>query len=59
MVKARKFHSAILTSAGQVLIVGGVNAQNAVLNTAEVYDPASQIFYFPPTDMQIRAHSRA
>ena len=49
---ARKFHSAILTSAGQVLIVGGVNAQNAVLNTAEVFDPASQSFYLPPTDMQ-------
>ena len=48
----RKFHSAILTSAGQVLIVGGVNAQNAILNTAEVFDPASQSFYMPPTDMQ-------
>src|ERR1051325_1813178 len=48
----RKFHSAILTSAGQVLIVGGVNAQNALLNTAEVFDPASQSFYMPPTDMQ-------
>jgi hypothetical protein len=52
MNKARKFHSAILTSSGQVLIVGGVNAQNAVLNTAEVFDPASQSFYLPPTDMQ-------
>jgi len=53
MMKARKFHSAVLTSAGQVLIVGGVNAQNAVLNTAEVYDPVSQSFYLPPTDMQM------
>ena len=52
MQMARKFHSAILTSAGQVLIVGGVNTQNAVLNTAEVFDPASQSFYMPPTDMQ-------
>ncbi|MGN6734571.1 MAG: Kelch repeat-containing protein, partial [Candidatus Binatia bacterium] len=53
MIKARKFHSAILTSAGQVLIVGGVNLQNAVLNTAEVYDPVAQSFYLPPTDMQM------
>jgi Big-like domain-containing protein/MBG domain-containing protein/Kelch motif protein/galactose oxidase-like protein len=52
MMKARKFHSAILTSAGQVLFVGGVDAQNAVLNTAEIYDPASQSFYLPPTDMK-------
>ena len=52
MIKARKFHSAILTSAGQVLIVGGVNTQNAVLNTAEIYDPASQSFYLPPADMK-------
>ena len=52
MTAARKFHSAILTSSGQVLIVGGVNAQNAVLNTAEVYDASSQSFYLPPTDMQ-------
>jgi hypothetical protein len=49
---ARKFHSAILTSSGQVMIVGGVNAQGAMLNTAEVFDPASQSFYMPPTDMQ-------
>src|SRR5262249_31932550 len=41
------------TSAGQVLIVGGIDAQNAVLNTAEVYDPVSQSFYLPPTDIQM------
>ena len=52
MNAARKFHSAIRTSSGQVLIVGGVNAQNTVLNTAEVFDPSSQSFYLPPTDMQ-------
>ena len=52
MQTARKFHSAILTSAGQVLIVGGVTPQNTILNTAEVFDPASQSFYLPPTDMQ-------
>jgi hypothetical protein len=52
MIAARKFHSAILTSFGQVLIVGGVDAQNTVLNTAEVFDPSSQSFYLPPTDMQ-------
>jgi MBG domain-containing protein/Kelch motif protein/galactose oxidase-like protein len=52
MATARKFHSAILTSSGQVLLIGGINAQNAVLNTAEVYDPASQSFYLPPTDLQ-------
>ena len=52
MQSARKFHSAILTSSGQVLIVGGVNAQNSMLNTAEVYDASSQSFYTPPTDMQ-------
>ena len=52
MNAARKFHSAILTTSGQVLIVGGINAQNAVLNTAEVFNPASQSFYLPPTDMQ-------
>ena len=34
------------------MIVGGVNAQEAMLNTAEVFDPASQTFYLPPTDMQ-------
>ena len=48
----RKFHSAILLQNGQVMIVGGVNAQEAMLNTAEVFDPASQTFYLPPTDMQ-------
>ena len=52
MTAARKFHSAILTSSGQVLIVGGVNAQNAVLNTGEVFDPTSQSFYLPPTDLK-------
>jgi hypothetical protein len=52
MNAARKFHSAILTSSGQVLIVGGIDAQNTMLNTAEVFDPASQSFYIPPTDMQ-------
>ncbi len=52
MNTARKFHSAILASSGQVLIIGGVNAQDAMLNTAEVFDPASQTFYLPPTDMQ-------
>jgi MBG domain (YGX type)/Kelch motif len=52
MMAARKFHSAILTSSGQVLIVGGVNGQNTVLNTAEVFDPSSQSFYLPHTDMQ-------
>jgi hypothetical protein len=52
MTAARKFHSAILTNAGQLLIVGGVDAQNTVLNTAEVYDASSQSFYMPPTDMQ-------
>jgi hypothetical protein len=34
MNTARKFHSAILASSGQVLIVGGVNAQNTALNTS-------------------------
>ena len=48
----RKFHSAILLQNGQVMIVGGVNAQDNMLNTAEVFDPASQSFYLPPTDMQ-------
>jgi hypothetical protein len=48
----RKFHSAILLQNGQVMIVGGVNAQGAVLNTAEVFDPTSQTFYLPATDMQ-------
>ena len=48
----RKFHSAILLQNGQVMIVGGVNAQEAMLNTAEVFDPASQTFYLPPTNMQ-------
>ena len=52
MTALRKFHSAILTSAGQVLIVGGVDPQNTVLNTAEIYDPASQSFYIPPTDLK-------
>lgn len=52
MTTARKFHSSILVSSGQVLIVGGVNAQDAMLNTAEVFDPPSQSFYLPPTDMQ-------
>jgi hypothetical protein len=55
---ARKFHSAILTSSGQVMIVGGVNAQGAMLNTAEVFDPASQSFYMPPTVCRPRARSR-
>ena len=49
---ARKFHSSILTSSGQVLIVGGVNAQDTMLNSAEIYDPTSQTFYLPRTDMQ-------
>ena len=48
----RKFHSAILLQNGQVMVVGGVNAQDAMLNTAEVFDPDSQTFYLPPTDMQ-------
>ena len=48
----RKFHSAVLLQNGQVMIVGGVNAQNTVLNTAEVFDSASQSFYLPPTDLQ-------
>ena len=48
----RKFHSAILLQNGQVMIVGGVNAQEAMLNTAEIFDSASQTFYLPPTDMQ-------
>jgi hypothetical protein len=52
MNTARKFQSAILLNNGQVLIAGGVGAQNNVLNTAEVYDPSSQSFYLPPTDMQ-------
>jgi len=52
MVTGRKFHSAILASSGQVLIVGGVDAQNTMLKTAEVFDPTSQSFYLPPTDMQ-------
>ena len=52
MNTARKFHSAILLQNSQVIIVGGVDAQNATLNTAEVFDPASQTFYLPPTDMQ-------
>jgi hypothetical protein len=52
MNTARKFQSAILLNNGQVLIAGGVGAQNNVLNTAEVYDPSSQSFYVPPTDMQ-------
>jgi Kelch motif protein len=41
MNTGRKFHSAIRTSSGQVLIAGGVNAQNTTLNTAEVFDPIS------------------
>ncbi|HSE84647.1 MAG TPA: kelch repeat-containing protein [Candidatus Binatia bacterium] len=52
MNTARKFQSAILLNNGQVLIAGGVGAQNNVLNTAEVYDPSSQSFYLPPTLMQ-------
>jgi YDG domain/Divergent InlB B-repeat domain/Galactose oxidase, central domain len=48
----RKFHSAILLQSGQIMIVGGVNAQDAMLNSAEVFDPASQTFYLPPTEMQ-------
>jgi hypothetical protein len=52
MTALRKFHSAILTSSGQVLIAGGVDPQDTVLNTAEIYDPSSQSFYLPPTDMQ-------
>jgi hypothetical protein len=48
----RKFHSAILLQNGQVMIVGGVNAQDAILKTAEVFDPSAQTFYLPPTDMQ-------
>src|SRR6266542_2615003 len=48
----RRGHTATLLEDGKVLIVGGVNAQNTVLNTAEVFDTASQSFYIPPTDMQ-------
>jgi hypothetical protein len=34
MNTARKFHNAILASSGQVLIVGGVNAQITALKTS-------------------------
>jgi hypothetical protein len=43
----RKFHSAASLHNGQVMIVGGVDAQNTILNTAEIYDPATQSFYHP------------
>src|SRR5437870_13317845 len=50
---ARNLHSAGLLNNGQVLIVGGVNAQNAILNSAEIYDPASQSFHVPTNALQI------
>src|SRR5438094_2305233 len=50
---ARNLHSAVLLNNGQVLIVGGVNAQNALLNSAEIYDPASQSFHVPTNALQI------
>jgi len=52
LITARRLHSAVRANTGQVLIVGGVNAQNAALNTAEVYDPVSDSFYLPPTDLR-------
>jgi hypothetical protein len=50
---ARKFHSAIRLHNGQVLIVGGIDAQNTILNTGEIFEPQVQAFYFPVNALEI------
>ena len=44
MTTARWFHTATLLGNGKVLITGGTTAGFAVLNTAELFDPATGTF---------------
>jgi hypothetical protein len=39
LVNPRSYHTATLLKDGRVLLVGGVNANSNVLNSAEIYDP--------------------
>jgi hypothetical protein len=42
MNHARINHTATLLSDGRVLVAGGVNGNNTVLASSEIYDPATE-----------------
>ena len=44
MTTAREGHAAVLLNNGQVLITGGNDPGTGSLNTAELYDPSSDVF---------------
>lgn len=44
MSAARYFHAATLLPDGRVLVTGGTAQLPATLNTAEIYDPATESF---------------
>jgi hypothetical protein len=59
MTTARVLHSSVLLNGGTVLITGGAthsDSSTSALNTAEVYDPASQTF--APLDDMISARKQ-
>lgn len=57
---ARAWHSATLLSDGNVLIMGGVDAAGATLNTAELFNAESQTFdVWPITGLTPRAYHTA
>ena len=63
MTSPRIFHDAMLLNGGQVLLSGGENDSNGAstaLNTAELYNPATQTFTATPGNMaSIREHQTA
>jgi N-acetylneuraminic acid mutarotase len=63
MTAPRVSHLATLVNGGRVLITGGAtdaNGTSTALNSAEVYDPASQTFTATPSNMtSVREHQTA
>jgi len=52
----RKFHTATLLNDGRVLIVGGEDAANQILDTVEVYDPDTHSFSPGPPLSSVAGH---